>query len=205
MHRLRKLEGKDGNALNEVRVLSASIMQGGGKLQPDPTIKLKPETSLLGLAAGDEIALGSDDFARGCPRPSSGRSRERPPPGRLRGPERPGGLTPPSPTDEAIHERHPAPVSDVPETQTDPGPWQALNAPLEITTSASTPWPWSPRGGRHRHDEAQAQHQEVYVVVGARRLRGRGRASSRRVPATGVRSPIRRSCAPTGPSSRARA
>jgi hypothetical protein len=64
MHRLRKLEGKDGNALNEVRVLSASIMQGGGKLQPDPTIKLKPETSLLGLAAGDEIALGSDDFAR---------------------------------------------------------------------------------------------------------------------------------------------
>ena len=63
VHRLRKLEGKDGNALNEVRVLSASIMQGG-KLEPDPTIKLKPETSILGLAAGDEMSLTSDDFAR---------------------------------------------------------------------------------------------------------------------------------------------
>ncbi len=64
MHRLRTKEGKDGNPLNEVRVLSNSLMENGGRLAADKAIKLKPESSVLGLEVGDEIALGEDDFAR---------------------------------------------------------------------------------------------------------------------------------------------
>jgi hypothetical protein len=64
MHRLRTKEGKDGNPANEVRVLSNSLMENGGRLAPDKTIKLKAETSVLGLEPGDEIALSEDDFAR---------------------------------------------------------------------------------------------------------------------------------------------
>lgn len=61
-HRLRGREGKDGNPLNEVRVLCTSIMEGGGRLVADKTIKLKAETSLLHLEVGDEIKLSADDF-----------------------------------------------------------------------------------------------------------------------------------------------
>ncbi len=62
MHRLRTLEGKDGNPANEVRVLAASLMSAGGKLEPDKTIKLVPAKSVLGHAAGDEISLSETDF-----------------------------------------------------------------------------------------------------------------------------------------------
>ncbi len=62
-HRARGLEGKDGNPLNEVRVLCTSILGNDGLLAVDKTIKLKPETSLLHYAAGDRIALTQDDFA----------------------------------------------------------------------------------------------------------------------------------------------
>jgi hypothetical protein len=61
-HRLRGREGKDGNALNEVRVLCTSIMEGGGRLVADKTIKLKAATSLLHHGVGDEIRLNADDF-----------------------------------------------------------------------------------------------------------------------------------------------
>ena len=61
-HRLRGREGKDGNALNEVRVLCTSIMEGGGRLVADKTIKLKADASLLQLEVGDEIALDARDF-----------------------------------------------------------------------------------------------------------------------------------------------
>ena len=64
MHRLRGREGKDGNPANEVRVLAASIMTGGARLTPDKTIRLTPETSVLGHAPGDEIALSQSDFVR---------------------------------------------------------------------------------------------------------------------------------------------
>ena len=64
VHRLRNKELKDGNPLNEVRLLATSIMSNDGVLVADKQIKLKPETSVLGLRAGDSIALEADDFAR---------------------------------------------------------------------------------------------------------------------------------------------
>jgi hypothetical protein len=63
-HRARTLEGKDGNPLNEVRLLCTSLMSNGGRLVADKQIKLSPETSVLGYAVGDEIAISSADFAR---------------------------------------------------------------------------------------------------------------------------------------------
>ncbi len=64
VHRLRAIEKKDGNPLNEVRVLCNSIMQSGSTLAPDTTIKLNPAKSVLKLEIGDDIRLSGDDFAR---------------------------------------------------------------------------------------------------------------------------------------------
>ncbi|MGZ5317213.1 MAG: hypothetical protein ACXWZD_02205 [Actinomycetota bacterium] len=66
VHRTRNLEGKDGNAMNEVRVLCSSLLNGDGVLVADKTIKLTPATSVLGLAAGDPIELREEDFVRLC-------------------------------------------------------------------------------------------------------------------------------------------
>ncbi len=60
-HRARGKEGKDGNPLNEVRVLATSIMSLGGVLTPDTTIKLDPSRTVLTHAAGDDIALSVAD------------------------------------------------------------------------------------------------------------------------------------------------
>jgi hypothetical protein len=62
VHRLRKHEGKDGNPLNEVRVIADSLMEHGGVLTPNNTIKLKPEDSLLGHRPGDQIRLSEADY-----------------------------------------------------------------------------------------------------------------------------------------------
>ena len=74
VHRLTGIEGKDGNPLNEVRVLCNSILLNQGKLQVDKLkgwpmsapsgIKLPPEKSVLKLEAGDEIKLSEADFVR---------------------------------------------------------------------------------------------------------------------------------------------
>jgi len=64
LHRLRTKEGKDGNPLNEVRVLCTSMLVNGSVLAADRTIRLKPETSVLGLAVGDEISLDEPAFVR---------------------------------------------------------------------------------------------------------------------------------------------
>lgn len=63
-HRTRGVEGKNGNPINEVRVLTMSFLENGGHLGVDSTIKLKPETSVLGLQVGDEIKLTAADFTR---------------------------------------------------------------------------------------------------------------------------------------------
>ncbi len=63
-HRARGMEGKDGNPMNEVRMLSISILENDGVLVADKQIRLSPETSVLGYAAGDRIALGRRDFGR---------------------------------------------------------------------------------------------------------------------------------------------
>jgi hypothetical protein len=63
-HRLRNKEGKDGNPLNEVRVLAASLLTNDGVMAAEKSIKMKPESSVVGLAPGDAIALNRDDFGR---------------------------------------------------------------------------------------------------------------------------------------------
>ena len=74
VHRLSGIEGKDGNPLNEVRVLCNSILLNGGKLQVErlpgwpqsavASLTLPPEKSLLKLRDGDEVKLSEADFAR---------------------------------------------------------------------------------------------------------------------------------------------
>jgi hypothetical protein len=64
VHRVRNKELKDGNPLNEVRLLATSIMSNDGLLVADKQVKLDPESSILGLAPGDPIVLDADDFAR---------------------------------------------------------------------------------------------------------------------------------------------
>jgi len=64
VHRSRTMEGKDGNPLNEVRMLCTAIMENEGRMSADKTIRYKPETSILKFKAGDEIRLSADDFAR---------------------------------------------------------------------------------------------------------------------------------------------
>ena len=66
MHRTRAIEGKDGNPLNEVRMLSQSILYEGAVLSLDKTIKYNAETAVSGLAIGDEIGLDEAQFAQLC-------------------------------------------------------------------------------------------------------------------------------------------
>ena len=64
VHRLRTVEGKDGNALNEVRVLGDSIMLHGGTMTPDKSIKLTADNSILGYDEGNHIDVNEADFVR---------------------------------------------------------------------------------------------------------------------------------------------
>jgi hypothetical protein len=57
------IKGKDGNPLNEVRMLSNSILLNGGVLAAKKTIKYKPQTSVLKLKIGEKIALTQTEFA----------------------------------------------------------------------------------------------------------------------------------------------
>jgi hypothetical protein len=74
VHRLRTVEGKDGNALYEVRVLCNSILNNNNIMTADNvgamtafaglnTIKLSPTNSVLKYQVGDEIKLTEADFA----------------------------------------------------------------------------------------------------------------------------------------------
>jgi hypothetical protein len=64
VHRTRALEKKDGNPLNEVRMLCTSITEGHDTLQADSTIKYDPARSVLKLRIGDEIRLSVDGFRK---------------------------------------------------------------------------------------------------------------------------------------------
>ncbi len=73
-HRLSGIEGRDGNPLNEVRVLCNSLLLNNGKLQVEKlpewpnssvaNLTLPPEKSVLGLKPGDKVMLSEDDFVR---------------------------------------------------------------------------------------------------------------------------------------------
>ena len=74
VHRLSGIEGKDGNPLNEVRVLCNSLLLNDGKLQVEKlpgwpisavsSLTLPPENSLLGLEVGDVVKLSEAVFVR---------------------------------------------------------------------------------------------------------------------------------------------
>ena len=64
VHRSRGLEGKDGNPLNEVRMICNSILANEGVMTGDKTIKWNPETSTLKLQIGSPIRLNESDFVR---------------------------------------------------------------------------------------------------------------------------------------------
>ncbi len=55
VHRVRAIELKDGNAMNEVRVISGSLMLNGGVMGTDSTIKMKPENTVLKIGVGEKI------------------------------------------------------------------------------------------------------------------------------------------------------
>jgi hypothetical protein len=58
------MEGKDGNPLNEVRMLCDGIIENEGRMSASKTTRYKPETSIRKFRAGDEIRPNADDFAR---------------------------------------------------------------------------------------------------------------------------------------------
>jgi hypothetical protein len=64
VHRIRTATGKDSNALNEVELITDSLMNNGGTLQGNNVIKYVPEDSVVGLKIGDPIALTADQFQR---------------------------------------------------------------------------------------------------------------------------------------------
>jgi hypothetical protein len=64
MNRLRGAEGKDGNPLNEVRMLGDAIMENDGVLKENKTIKYKAENAVAGIAVGEKIALDAQTFER---------------------------------------------------------------------------------------------------------------------------------------------
>ena len=64
VHRLRGIEGKDGNAMNEVRLLALGVTTNGGLFPTDPTIRWKPDASVTGYQVGDRIAMSEDVFSR---------------------------------------------------------------------------------------------------------------------------------------------
>ena len=62
VHRARALEKKDGNPLNEVRMICNSLLQTRGVLKEDKTIKYSAEKSVVKLKLGDEIKLTESAF-----------------------------------------------------------------------------------------------------------------------------------------------
>jgi hypothetical protein len=64
VHRIRAVSGKDGNPLNEVELIAESLLLNGGVFRTTSVIRYEPSESVLGIAAGDRIALRQDDFDR---------------------------------------------------------------------------------------------------------------------------------------------
>ena len=64
VHRVRKVSGNDTNPLNEVELISDSLMNNDGILRGNNAIKLIPEKSVLKLQIGERIGLNSAQFER---------------------------------------------------------------------------------------------------------------------------------------------
>ena len=64
VHRLRTMEGQDGNAMNEVRVLADSIVANDGVLRVDGAIRWEADRTRLGFAVGEEVLVTADGYER---------------------------------------------------------------------------------------------------------------------------------------------
>jgi|SRR5580658_2385206 hypothetical protein len=74
VHRMSTLEGKDGNPLNEVRVLCNSLLYNEGKVQVEALLgwpnsartglKMPPDQSVLGFKPGDPLRIDEVAFVR---------------------------------------------------------------------------------------------------------------------------------------------
>jgi hypothetical protein len=64
VHRLRGVTGKDGTPLNELELLTESLMNNGGELRPINVIKYVPGESVLKLDVGARIELSAAEADR---------------------------------------------------------------------------------------------------------------------------------------------
>ena len=64
VHKSRTLEKKDGNPLNEVRVLCNSLLQNKDVVLADKSIKMDPAKSIAGFRVGDDIRVTEAEFLR---------------------------------------------------------------------------------------------------------------------------------------------
>ena len=64
VHRLRTIAGKDGTPVNEVALLSDSLMTNDGVLLGSKVIRYVPEQSVSKVNVGDRIALSQEQFER---------------------------------------------------------------------------------------------------------------------------------------------
>jgi acetyl-CoA carboxylase carboxyltransferase component len=64
VHRIRKVTGHDANPLNEVELITESVLAGNGALSTNTVIKWAPEDTVLGLADGDPIEPSAAQFDR---------------------------------------------------------------------------------------------------------------------------------------------
>jgi hypothetical protein len=64
VHRLRVVTGKDGNPLNELELITESLMNNDGVMRAGKVVKLKPDETVLQMQPGERIALSAADFER---------------------------------------------------------------------------------------------------------------------------------------------
>jgi len=62
IHRIRPVTGKDSNPLNEVELLSDSLMNNKGILRTGPVVKYVPEQTIVKQPVRDPIRLTAADF-----------------------------------------------------------------------------------------------------------------------------------------------
>lgn len=61
MNRMRGAEGKDGNPLNEIRLLCNAIQHHDGVMAADNTIKYDADRAILGVKIGAPIKFRAED------------------------------------------------------------------------------------------------------------------------------------------------
>jgi hypothetical protein len=64
VHRVRAVTGKDANPVNEVELMSDSLMNNDGVLRANNVIKLRADQTVLKLDVGDPISLSAAQFQR---------------------------------------------------------------------------------------------------------------------------------------------